>query len=312
MAFGVVHRRYGGNGITLLHRIKSSHRLGLLMAAGGFLFISLDSLGLRLADTGSWDATFWLGVFTFSAMLILIPLKTGESLFRRAKAGGIALAVSALFTAGSISLFVVAIELTTVANTVAIIAAAPVMAALISLVAIGERTRLRTWIGILASIAGILIIVSGSLGAGRIAGDLAAVGAIIVFGSNLTLLRRFPDLNRLAIIGMGGLAMALIAVLPAEPLTVEPSSLVVLAILGMLTSPAGRVAVISSTRYLPPAQVSLFAPIETIAATTWAWLFLSETPPPLTIVGGLIVVVAVVYGTTGQPPESTADLATAP
>lgn len=274
--------------------------------------ISLDSLGLRLADTDAWNATFWLGVFTFLAMSALVPLRTGRSLLRAAWAGGRPLWASALLTAGSIIMFVVAIGLTTVANTVAIIAAAPVMAALISLVAIGERTRLRTWVGIFASIIGILVIVSGSLGAGRISGDLAAVAAIIIFGSNLTLLRRFPHLNRLVIIGIGGLAMALIAIWPASPLEVEPDSLLVLAILGVLTSPAGRLLVISSTRYLPPAQVSLFAPVETIAATTWAWLFLAETPPPLTILGGVIVVAAVVYGTTGQPSKMTGDLATAP
>ena len=274
--------------------------------------ISLDSLGLRLADTGTWNATFWLGVFTFSAMLVLVPMRTGDSLFRAAMAGGLPLATSAVFTAGSISMFVVAISLTTVANTVAIIAAAPVMAALISLIAIGERTRARTWVGIFASIAGILVIVSGSLGEGRIAGDLSAVAAIIIFGSNLTLLRRYPELNRLVIIGMGGLAMAIIAAWPAEPFEVDSSSILVLAVLGLATSPAGRIAVITSTRYLPPAQVSLFAPVETIAATAWAWLFLSETPPPITIVGAVIVVAAVVYGTTGQSPEATGDLATAP
>ena len=298
--------------MTLTERMKSSPRLGLMLAGGGFLFISLDSLGLRLAETSSWNATFWLGVFTFLAMSVLVPIRNSKSLFKAAWEGGLPLAVSAIFTAGSISMFVVAISLTTVANTVAIIAAAPVMAALISLVAIGERTRLRTWIGIVASIAGILVIVSGSLGAGRIIGDLSAVGAIIIFGSNLTLLRRYPELNRLVIIGMGGLAMALIASWPADPLSLDTSSIVVLAVLGLATSPAGRIAVITSTRYLPPAQVSLFAPIETIAATTWAWLFLSEAPPPLTIVGGLIVVAAVVYGTTGQSPTATDDRATAP
>ncbi len=214
--------------------------------------------------------------------------------------------------AASITFFVLAVSLTTVANTVAIIAAAPIMAALISLIAIGERTQLRTWIGILASMVGILIIVSGSLGEGRLDGDLYAVAAITAFGSNLTLLRRYRELNRLAVIGVGGLLLALVAFLPADPFDVSLESIAVLAVIGALTGAAGRIGVITSTRHLPPAQVSLFAPIETLAATTWAWLFLSETPPPATILGGLIVVAAVVYGTTGQPPEVTGDLATAP
>lgn len=295
-----------------VERIKESHRLGLALAGGGFLLISLDSVGIRLANTDSWNATFWLGLFTFLAMLVVIPYRTGRSLPRVALEGGLPMAASGLLQAGSITFFVLAIGLTTVANTVAIIAAAPVMAALISLVAIGERTRLRTWMAIGASIGGILLVVSGSLGEGRVGGDLFAVAAIIAFASNLTLLRRFPDLNRLAIIGIGGLVLSLLAFGPAEPLDVGVLSILILAILGAVTGAAGRTAVISSTRYLPAAQVGLFAPVETIAATTWAWLFLSETPPPLTVIGGLIVVVAVVYGTTGQPPEATGDLATAP
>lgn len=298
--------------MTLAGRIARSHRLGLMLAGGGFLLISLDSLGIRLAETSSWNATFWLGIFTFLAMSVVVPLRTGKSLIRIAAEGGLPLIASSALQAGSITFFVLALSLTTVANTVAIIAAAPVMAALISLIAIDERTRLRTWIGILASIGGILIVVSGSLGQGRLSGDLFAVGAITAFASNVTLLRRYTDLNRLGVIGVGGLVLALVALIPAEPLETPLGSIAIIAVLGMVTGAAGRTAVITSTRYLPPAQVSLFAPIETIAATTWAWMFLSERPPTLTVVGGLIVVAAVVYGTTGQPSASTGDMATAP
>lgn len=295
-----------------LERIRSSHRFGLMLAGGGFLLISLDSLGIRLADTESWNATFWLGVFTFAAMLVVVPLRRRKSLLRVAVEGGFPMAASAVLQAGSITFFVLAVGLTTVANTVAIIAAAPVMAALISLVAIGERTRARTWIGIIASIGGILVVVSGSLGEGRVSGDLFAVAAIVAFASNVTLLRRFPDLSRLAVIGVGGLLLAIVSYAPAQPMEVDVESIAILAVLGAITGATGRTAVISSTRYLPAAQVGLFAPIETIAATAWAWIFLSEAPPSSTMVGGLVVVIAVVYGTTGEPPESTGDLATAP
>lgn len=308
----MVHIEDGDVHIAVLARLKTGHRLGLLLAGSGFLLISLDSLGIRLAETASWNATFWLGSFTFVAMLVAVPVRNGESLHRVVAASGVPMAVSGLLQAGSITFFVLALERTTVANTVAIIAAAPVMAALISLVAIGERTRLRTWVGIGASISGILVIVSGSLGQGRLSGDLFAVAAITAFASNVTVLRRFPELNRLAVIGVGGFSLTLIAFGPAEPLSVPVGSIAILAVLGAVTGAAGRIALISSTRYLPAAQVGLFAPIETIAATAWAWIFLSEVPPGSTVIGGAVVVIAVVYGTTGESPGTTADLAAAP
>lgn len=67
--------------------------------------------------------------------------------------------------------------------------------------------------------------------------------------------------------------------------------------MGGLTGPLGRVCLASATRYLPAAQVGLFTPIETIAATTWAFLFLGEVPPGLTVAGGVVVIVSVMYGT---------------
>jgi drug/metabolite transporter (DMT)-like permease len=147
--------------------------------------------------------------------------------------------------------------------------------------------------------AGVLVIVSGSLGAGNITGDIYAVAAITAFSFNLTLWRRFPALNRLVVIGIGGMLVALVAFVPADPLDITTKAIVILAVLGLLTGPAGRVFIATSTRFLPAAEVGLFTPVETIAATTWAWLFLSEIPMPSTIIGGLIVIVAVTFGIAG-------------
>lgn len=278
----------------------------MLLAGSGMLLISLDSLGIRLAEADRWDVTFWLGVFTVLAMLVVVPIRSGRSLPAVARAQGLPMLASGLLQAASTTFFVLAITLTTVANTVVIVAAAPVVAALIAHVVIGERSGLRTWIAIFTAIGGILIVVSGSLGSGRLEGDLMAVAAILAFSINLILWRRLPDLHRSAAVGLGGLFMAMIALWPADPAAVGARALVILALLGGLFGPAGRVAVASSTRYLAAAQVSLFAPVETVAATGWAWLFLGEAPPSRTIVGGIVVVAAVVYGTALRPSAAAA------
>ena len=276
------------------------HQFGIVLAASGMLLISLDSLGIRLTKASSWDIAFWVGAFTTVAMLVLVPLRTGKSLPTVARREGVPILVSGMLQATSTTFFIIAINLTTVANTVVIVAAAPIVAALIAHFAIGERTTTRTWLAIATSIGGVLIVVSGSIGAGRFEGDLFAVVAIFAWASNLTLWRRYPNLNRQVAIGLGGLIMALVAFIPADPLAVNARAFLILAIMGLLTGPAGRVAVATATRYLPAAQVSLFAPVETVAAIGWAWLFLAESPPRSTIIGGVIVIGAVIIGSTGQ------------
>ncbi len=284
---------------------KGSHRDGLLLAGGGMLLISLDALGIRLSGASAWDAAFWLGTFTALAMVVLVPVRTGKSLVAAAREGRAPIIASSVLQAGTLSFFVLAVTLTSVANTVIIIAAAPVFAALMAYAAIGERTTNRTWVAIVLSSVGICTVVLGSIGSGRIEGDLFAVAAILCFATNLTLWRRIPKLDRLVVVGIGGAITALIALVPAQPMQLGPRALVLLAILGSLTGPAGRVAVASATRYLSAAQVGLFAPTETVAAIGWAWLFLDEIPSPATLVGGLIVIAAVLFGVVSPPTKAS-------
>lgn len=277
------------------------HQIGIALAAGGALLVSLDSLGFRLTEETAWNNAFWLGLFIALAMFVLVPIRTGHSLPRVARTDGWPVLISGVLQTVSTSFFILAIDATAVSNVVAIVAATPMLAALVAHFAIKEKTGGRTWLSIAAAIVGVLIIVSGSLDAGSIKGDLYAVVAIMAFSINLTIWRRLPEMNRQVVIGLGGLILALIAVFPADPLFVGFEAIMILAFLGIITGPAGRVSIATSTRYLPAAQVGLFVPVETLAATTWAWLFLSEVPTPSTVIGGLIVIVAVVFGVARQP-----------
>jgi drug/metabolite transporter (DMT)-like permease len=280
----------------------SDRQIGVLLAAGGILLVSLDSLWIRLSGVSSWDVAFWMGVFIFITLSVVVRLRTGISLPAVVRRDGAPIVVSGLLQTASTTFFVLAIGATTVSNTVAIVAAAPVAAALAARIIIGEQTTSRIWWAILGSVAGILIVVSGSLGDGGVSGDVYAVTAVLAFAGNVTLWRRHPEISRLAVFALGGLFIALVAVIPADPLSVGPKALAILALMGVVTGPAGRVALASSTRHLPAAQVGLFTPIETVAATIWAWLFLAEPPPVATLVGGLIVIAAVVYGSLERSP----------
>jgi len=263
----------------------------------GVLLISLDSLWIRLSEVSSWDVAFWVGAFTFLTISMVLPLTTRRSIVAVVRDDGTPLLVSSILNTCSVTMFIVAIGITTVSNVVAIVAAAPVAAAVVARLLIREQPSRRTWLAIAGSVVGILIIVGGSIGSGTVTGDLIAIVAVLAFAGNVTLWRRYPDISRLAVIGLGGLFTALATVIPADPLSVGGGSLAILAVMGVATGPTGRVSLASSTRFLSAAQVGLFTPVETVAATTWAWMFLAEAPPPATIVGGLLVIAAVAYGT---------------
>jgi len=261
------------------------------------LLISLDSLGIRLSKVSSWDVAFWFGIFTAAAMSVVIRIRTGAGPIAVVRTNPMPVLGSGVLQAASTTFFILAINSTTVSNTVVIVAAAPIVAAAVARVVLGETITARTGLAIVVSIAGILMIVGGSLDAGRLEGDLYAVAAIVAFAANLTIWRAQPGQDWAIAIALGGVIMAVVAVVPADPASVTGRALVILAVLGGITGPSGRVAVASSTRYLPAAQVSLFTPVETVAASGWAWIFLSEAPPAATIAGGVIVIAAVVYGT---------------
>ena len=278
----------------------SPRQIGIALAAGGSLLISLDSLGFRLTEETPWNNAFWVGCFIAAAMFVMVPVRTGHSLISVVRADGPIVLVSGGLQAVSTTFFILALDATAVANVVAIVAAVPMLAALVAHFLIGERTSGRTWLAIFGALGGILVIVSGSLGQGTILGDLYAVIAITGFSFNLTIWRRFPTLNRQAIIGLGGLLVAVATFVPADPFSVSPSAIFILAFLGLVSGPAGRVSIASATRYIPAAHVGLFTPVETVAATTWAWLFLNEVPSTPTVIGGLIVIAAVVFGVTSR------------
>jgi drug/metabolite transporter (DMT)-like permease len=270
--------------------------LGVALAVAGLLLMSLESPGLRLTQVSPWDNAFWLGTFSALAMFAWVSVAGATSLRAAARVHTWATLTSGVLQSASTLFFVLAIHHTSIANTQVIFAATPAIGASSALLALRERPSLRTWLGIGGSMLGLSIAVSGSFVGGRIFGDLCALLAVCAYAANLTLWRRYPALDRQLAVGLGGMGMALCAALGADPTSVDSRTLLILALLGLVSAPIGRVLVARATRYLPVAQVSLLTPVETIAATTWGWLFLRESPPTTALIGGMIVITSLVFG----------------
>ncbi|MDD3449393.1 MAG: DMT family transporter [Gammaproteobacteria bacterium] len=264
-------------------------RRGLLVVGAGVLVISFDALLIRLAAAGAWEVAFWRGALMALSLGLIWALLGG----RRRGAGrmprGPVLAAAALLGVNG-CLFVLAIMHTTVANTVVILSTAPLFAALLTRLFLGEPVAARTWGAIVICMIGTVAVFAGSLHAGGLGGDLAALAAALNFGALLVLLRRHPGLPRIPLVGAGGLVMAVLSLPFAAPLGLGTESYAVLALMGLVQMPLALVLITRGTDYLPAPEVGLMILVETLLGPLWVWLGIGERPASITLAGGLVIV----------------------
>ncbi len=283
-----------------------NRRTGWGLAALGMLLVSTDSFFIRLADADGWSINFWVASLGFIVQLGLNRLFGSTSPIEALRNDPKPMLGIASLAAVSQIAFIIALTKTDVANVVVIVAASPILAAVVARLILKERTSRRVWTAIFITVVGILTVVSGSLGGANLSGDLLAVVAIVAFGSNVVWWRRHPDLNRFATLALSALIVVVVSLPFATPFALDSRAYLAIIGMGLVFNPAGRVAHTNAPRFAPAAEVALFTPIETVAATCWAWLAFNEQPTISTVIGGAIVVGGVLYGMTGNRRKTTA------
>tara|TARA_B100000686_G_C16727795_1_gene938812 strand:+ start:380 stop:1309 length:930 start_codon:yes stop_codon:yes gene_type:complete len=281
----------------------SGKKLGLTLAGVGMFLISTDSLLTRIADTDGWTVAFFVGFWSIPVTWALAFYNFRSQLITKLTEYRWPLLTTATLSALGTTSFIQAITRTEVANVVAIIAAAPVFAALFSRLIIGERTSGRTWRAIFLTVGGIFIIVSGSLNGGGLIGDSLAVFSILVFSINLVIWRRYLTMPRSLVIASSSVCIVIFTAFPAQPFTINGRSFIATLAMGLFFGPLARLCMTTAARYAPAAEVSLFTPVETVFASLWVWLWFGEVPAVATFIGGSVVIIAVTYGITGQIRE---------
>jgi len=267
---------------------------GALLVAAGVLLISFDALLVRLAATDGWTVSVWRGLFMAAAVA---PFSLHRSVRKAAAKHIFGLSLAAFLMATSSLGLVLAFTLTSAANVVVILSAAPLFAALFSRLFLHEATPMRTWLAIAVSCGGVAWVMADSFGQGNLAGDLLAAGATLLTGAYFTTIRRYPTLPLTPIITLGGLLLALFALPFAAPFSLSATSYGWLFVSGFLQMPLAVFLITIGPRYLPAAEVSLFLLLETVLAPVWVWLVLHEQPPAATVTGGVVILFALMFNT---------------
>jgi drug/metabolite transporter (DMT)-like permease len=279
--------------------VTPDRRVGWALAASGILLVSLDAFFVRLADAPGATVAFLMACGSVITLGIGAVARSGgpTATLRRTAPMWRPLLLLAVLSAATQAAFIIAVSRTSVANVVVIVAAAPLAAALIARVTIGERPRRAVSVGIGMSAGGVALVMSGSVGSPSVDGDLIAVLAIVCFAGSIVVWRSAPDLDRPVTLATGSLMMFTGLIPFVEWSAIDSRALLAAGAMGAITNPLGRMLYSSAPRLAPAAEVAMFAPVETVAATAWVWIAFAEAPSPRTAVGGLVVVGAVVVAT---------------
>lgn len=264
--------------------------LGIMAAVTGSLFLSFDSVFIRLSGISGYDTAFLFGIFSAISMSLFIQTTDSRGLVGTLKESGWPAVVSGLLIVGSALSMILSIKHTAVANTMVILSGRPVMTALACWLILKEKPTKSLWLAITGVIIGILTVASGSLQSGTILGDLFAFSAVLFLALNGTLWRRYKNISRMVIVGLGGFFLALTMSIPAAPSTYSTDTWIIMAAMGLFSAPLGRVLNATATRYIPAAEAAMIGLSSVILASLWAYLFFNEIPSLNTIIGGIIVI----------------------
>ena len=264
---------------------------------------SFGTVLARVADrSDAFQYLTWrsLGIIVVVEAWALIAGKP-QSTLRAFTSGRRMMAANVALLLASIG-FVYAVKTTSAANAAFLGSMAPLFGVVVARVFLGERIPIRTYVAIAVAFAGLIVMVVGDLQAGdfadNVVGNLAALLSAAGFAFYAAIVRSAPERDWSPVLpGYGVMMIAICATvtLADGKSVVPPASDITLALVhGAVFIVGGTLIFNVASRHVPAAAMTLFAQTELVLLPIWAYLLLSETPTASTLLGGSIIVVAVV------------------
>ena len=271
----------------------SDQKKGMLIAFIAIMFITPDSLLIRLAKLESWNLIFYRGIIPFLVVFIGLLIIYKTKLIKEIISNGWhGFFYACTFTITNI-VFVISIENTNVANTLVMIALAPMLSAIISLIFLKENPDKKTWIAIVITTLAVIYIFSDALDTGDLLGNLLGLVCAAGLASGAVIIRSAKKISLVPSAMLGKLMVALIALLFINQLKLEANDIVIIPLMCVMCVAIPFVLVTLAPRYITAAEVNLFFLLETILGPLWVWLVIKEQPSYETIVGGVVIITTI-------------------
>jgi len=272
--------------------LSDNHAKGFLLTTLGVLFLTPDTLLIRLVEIDQWTMIFWRGVLMAIGLTVFIAFtEKRQTLKSFTRVGWIGIGVGLAFCLSAIC-FVVAVEHTTVANTLVIIASTPMIAVVLSRIFLKERVVARTLVAVLATFAGVAFVLAEDLSGGGLIGNAAALLTALFMATNFVLVRIGRETNMVPAMAIGAvMAAVLVAAFGwATPTSVPRDQIWLLILMGLVLLPLSFGLITIGPRLIPAPEVGLLLLLETVLGPLWVWLVIGEHVSNATLIGGSIVV----------------------
>jgi drug/metabolite transporter (DMT)-like permease len=278
---------------------RPSRVRGLALALGATFFWSLAGLLVRLIqEATSWHIILYRSIGAAAMVGGMIAVVHHGGVTRAIRLAGWPAGLAGVCSSASSVLFILALGRVTVANAAFMGGITPFLAAIGAQAILGERVPRRAW-GVMALAAiGVAVMMGGGLALGQLGGNLLALGSAVAFAGHALLLRYNRQSDMLPAVLYAGLigtlfsltALSLAGLSPRIP----PRDLLLALAMGVVQLGGGLVLYTRASRHLPAAELQLLATAELVLAPLWAWIGVGEAPDAATLVGGVLVITAIV------------------
>jgi drug/metabolite transporter (DMT)-like permease len=271
----------------------SDQQKGSLLAFVAVMFITPDTLFIRLANVDTWSLVFYRGIIPFFTvligMLIIYKYEFFKMLFTSGHHGLIYIVT---FSITNIA-FVVSIQNTNVANTLVMIAMAPMLSAILGTFFLKEMPDSKTWVAIGITFIAAVYIFYDSLKLGSIFGDLLGLLCALGLAVGAVTIRSAKNKNLVPAAVIGKLVVAIFAMFFIETYALLDRDLLIVPLMCVMCVAIPFVLVTIAPRFIPAEEVNLFFLLETIIGPFWVWMVIKEQPSLETIQGGIIIILTI-------------------
>ena len=257
------------------------------LSFGGLIVKSFEGANL-------WQILFWRSVFFSIVVMFFLFLNYKKNFFNSIYKIGLPGFFGGIVLSCGYAGYVFAMYNTTVANANFIIQTQTIFLAVFGYIFLKEKITILTITSIFLAFGGIFLMLGSSLTSGQMIGNIAAFIMPISFAVLILTVRKYPNVDMIPLQLIAGIGAIIIGYIFSSKIILSSHDLFLGFIAGFFQVGLGFIFITIGAKTTPSALVGIIMLIEAILGPLWAWLFINETPPLVVLVGGTIVLLAVV------------------